>query len=1293
VREPGNAAAVGEPDNSYTRLLPYVPRLTIDWAELAPLRTTQTIDGSLLFVDISGFTKMSERLARHGKVGAEEVTDAIGTCFEALLEIAYQAGGGLLKFGGDALLLVSTGPSHAARPPGSALGMQTRLADVGRLDTSSGRVVLRMSAGVHTGSFQCFLVGDSHRELLLTGAAVSTLTDMEGGATAGQVVVSRATAAEIPADVVGDAQGPGFRLRKVKRLATPGRDMTVPPKFRDIDLESYVPTAIRAHLLSGGEDPEHRQATVAFLHFDGTDELLEREGPLHLAAALEQLVSDVQRAADEHEVTFLGTDIDHDGGKIILVAGVPRAMGDDEERMLATLRRIADGKRELSLRIGVHRGPIFAGDVGPRYRRTYTVMGDTVNLAARLMARAEPSQILATAAVLDRSRATYETTALEPFYVKGKRHPVEAFAIGAAQRRVATGVANLPLVGRDAEIAAFTEDLEALASGHGRLIELIGDPGIGKSRLIEELRKLAGELPTFTIACDPYEATTPYTPFWWLIHDMLGLPETAGPDEIEEQLRAMVELRCPDLMPWLPLLGTPFDLALPNTPETAALAPEFRRERVHEVMALFLDRALPKGALVIIEDVHWMDEASCAVLQIIVENLSDRPALLCATRRNVETGFRAPELPHVRSLRPAPLTPEQAASALIAATEDSPLRPHEVATLADRAAGNPLFLAELLDATVAGDDVDTLPDSIDAVITAQIDRLPTVQRRLLRYAAVLGHTFRVEELNALIEDELPIPDEATWRSVNGFLTFVAGDVVRFRHAMLRDTAYEELPFKRRRELHARAGEAIAAALDDHPESEAELLSLHFFHAQRFEDAWRFARIAGIRARDKYANQEAAEFLERAIAASRRIPDLAPADVAEMWEALGDVRERAGVFDRALAAYRSARKVLAGDPVGEAELLLKEAWIAETDGRLSNAVRIVRKGCRRLEAAPPEEVAGVRASLTAFYAAVRAGQGRFEEAVPACLAAIDEAISAGNLEAEAHACFILDWAYMMRGRPELAVHSARALEIYEELGNFDRQAQVLNNLGGFRYYEGRWDDAVALYERGREIRLRTGNAVEAAFIACNIGEVLTDQGNLEEAEVRFRDALRVARAAKKPYVAATALQHLGRVAMLGGDSARGFELLGEARAQFESMRNADDVQEVDVLLAECHLIADDPTRALEIVKAISAANPTRLAALERTRGRALQALGDDVAARAALEVSLADARDQDAPYEIARTLDALVALDIATGDLASAEAREIECTDLLMRLGVRIDSERRISLIERDSETQTAGARG
>jgi tetratricopeptide (TPR) repeat protein len=508
---------------------------------------------------------------------------------------------------------------------------------------------------------------------------------------------------------------------------------------------------------------------------------------------------------------------------------------------------------------------------------------------------------------------------------------------------------------------------------------------------------------------------------------------------------------------------------------------------------------------------------------------------------------------------------------------------------------------------------------------------------------------------------------------------VANDVVRFKHAMLRDTAYEELPFRRRRELHARAGTAIETGLGGHPESEAELLSLHFFHAQRFDAAWRYARIAGLRARDKYANVEAAEFLERALAAARRLDDVSIDDLTEIWEALGDVRERSGVFDQALAAYRSARKVRAGDPVREAELLLKEAWIAETDGRLSSAVRLVRRGRNLLADLHSDEALGTRASLTAFYGAVRAAQGRFEEAVDACLEAIDEALTAGNLEAEAHARFILDWAYVLLGRPELAVHSQRALEIYEELGNFDRQAQVLNNQGGFLYFEGRWDEAVQLYEQGREIRLRTGNEVEAAFIACNIGEVLTDQGHLEEAEARFRDALRVARAAKKPYVAATALQHLGRVAMLSGDTDNAFAHLNEARDQFEAMKNADDVEEVDVLLAECHVVADQPHEALKVVDAIAAANPTRVATLERTRGRALLALGDVEGARTALELSLADAREEGVLFDIARTLDVLVDLDVLSGDLAAAEAHEREATDLFTRLGVRTDPDRRTRL--------------
>src|SRR5262249_44229128 len=155
---------------------------------------------------------------------------------------------------------------------------------------------------------------------LLTGPGVTSTVDMEGTANAGQVVVSAATAAELPASFVGVPQGEGFRLRRLRSLPEPDGEIAMPYVADLLELSDYVPTAIRAHLLSGGEDAEHRQATVAFLHFDGTDEMVAEDGPGSVAVALEELVCDVQRASDEHAVTFLSTDIDHDGGKIILVA-------------------------------------------------------------------------------------------------------------------------------------------------------------------------------------------------------------------------------------------------------------------------------------------------------------------------------------------------------------------------------------------------------------------------------------------------------------------------------------------------------------------------------------------------------------------------------------------------------------------------------------------------------------------------------------------------------------------------------------------------------------------------------------------------------------------------------------------------------------------------------------------------------------------------------------------------------------------------------------------------------------
>ena len=377
---------------------------------------------------------LSEKLAKLGQIGAEEMASAITTCFSDLLTVAYDEGGGLIKFGGDALLILFDGADHAVRAARAAYGMRKRLQTVGKLVTPGGRVNLRMSVGVHSGVFDFFLVGNSHRELIVTGPGSTRVVEMEGTATAGEIVLSPATIDHLPGGCVGAAKGEGWLLRSAPRGEAPSPTWVL-PELEPATLEGSVPMAIRETLLAAINEPEHRQVCVAFLHFDGTDEILATQGPEVLADGLQQLVGETQAAVDEYGICFLASDVDADGGKLIMTAGAPKASLDGEERMLLALRRIVDVGSAIPFRIGVNRGPVFAGDVGPRYRRTYTVMGDAVNLAARVMAKAHPGQVLATGSILDAVRHPVRDPGARALHGEGQARPGDGVPRRADRRR------------------------------------------------------------------------------------------------------------------------------------------------------------------------------------------------------------------------------------------------------------------------------------------------------------------------------------------------------------------------------------------------------------------------------------------------------------------------------------------------------------------------------------------------------------------------------------------------------------------------------------------------------------------------------------------------------------------------------------------------------------------------------------------------------------------------------------------------------------------------------------------
>src|SRR3954471_21121913 len=1257
----------------HSRLQPYIPRLTMEWLATEPKRIHRSVEGTLVFADISGFTALSEKLAKLGQIGAEEMAGAITTCFADLLSVAYDEGGGLIKFGGDALLILFDGDDHAVRAVRAAHGMRRRLQTVGKLVTPGGRVNLRMSVGVHTGTFDFFLVGDSHRELIVTGPGATRVVEMEGTAVAGEIVLSPATIEQLPGGAIGAAKGDGWLLKSAPHGEPLSPTWLLPDLDRDV-IEGSVPVAIRETLLAALGEAEHRHVCVAFLHFDGTDDILRTQGPELLAEGLAQLVGETQASVDEYGICFLASDVDADGGKLIMTAGAPRTTLDAEERMMLALRRIVDAGPAIPFRIGVKKGPVFAGDIGPRYRRTYTVMGDAVNLAARVMAKARPGQILATGSILDAAGIRFETQPLEPFMVKGKKDPVTAYLVGPiADVQIRSDEDDLPLVGRQDEIAAIDDAMDSAKAGEGLTLEIVGPPGIGKTRLLHELRVRAEAFEHISATCELYTSRAAYAPFRDMLRDALDIDRHMPRDEAAQALRIRVAAVDPELLPWLPLLAIPIDAEVEPTPEVDALAQEFRRSKLERAVARLLRHAYEgRPVLVTIEDGHWMDDASCALLATLIGGIAAGPWLLAITRRDETTGFVTPEGDGYVTLRPEPLGPVARKALLEAASEDAPLRPHELDVVADRSGGNPLFLRELLEAARAAGGVGDLPSSVDAIVTAQIDRLPPSDLRLLRYASVLGSSFTDDLVSDLLGADNEEVDRAAWRRLDEFVMPDGPGAHRFRNALMRDAAYDGLSFRRRRELHARVGDALRARAGEDDDEVSELLSMHYFFAQEHAFAWGYSVRAGERALARYANVDAAAYLERALSVAKKVDWLTAGPQIDARTSLGEVYERLGRYDDAKEAYQQARRLVTDDPVLEARMWLRESWLPERVGNYSLCVRLVNRALKSLEGVDGDDAAQMRAGLLGVIASHRYFQGRNRDAIIWGMRAVEACQAIDHDLGLGQAYVSLSLAYADTGDlRESERYCELALAIFEKLEILEPQAQVLNNMGTFAYFGGRWNDAVKLWDRGKELRLRTGDAVEAANGTNNVAEVLSDQGHLKDAEARFREALRVWKAAGYEQGVAYALANLGRVAYRDGRPDEGLPMLKEARAMFAEAGFVAQVLETDTRIAECHIVARQPEQALVIADGALAVEASRdglghqRAALLRARAYALAALERMNEATTALDESLSAAREREADHEIAFTLTAMADLALQPLDEPLEKERQL----LLERLGI------------------------
>jgi class 3 adenylate cyclase/predicted ATPase len=1055
-------------------------------------------------------------------------------------------------------------------------------------------------------------------------------------------------------------------------------------------IERYLPRRVIDKILLNPDgsqvEGERRPVTVLFGDLSGFTAMSETLDPEQVVEVVNQYFDTMVEIAERY-----GGHIDKFMGDALMVLfGAPVAHEDDPLRaclaaieMLEAMDRFAaERKMELAMSIGLNTGEVVALNVGSKGRMEYTVIGDGVNLAARLEKVATARQCVIGENTYKQVKGKIRLQKLKPVMVKGKSKPQNVYLIlGRMEEEKASALrsGSIKLVGRMEEMDTARRAIDEAKQGQGRVVAITGDPGVGKSRLAKELELSARE-QSFRFCkgkCYAYSSSVAYLPFIKQLWQLIGIQEKDSADKKRDALQTF--LSSLDLTDYEPFVGSLLGI---DYPETEELDPEKRKRKTFEAIREAYSRLSRKQPLAVaFEDLHWADTLTLELLEQLVEAAAGQPMLICCDYRP-ELALPFIARPHCRSLVLRKLDLRETWQMVSALAQVGDVSEEILDKILERTEGNPLFIEEtirsLLSRRLVKRDKENLipskrfgkmvlPNTVAAMVLGRIDRLNEDLRHTLQYAAVIGKEFDHQILARISRQS----EEQVKKSLDHLEHFEgllysklleARRIYEFHSTTTHEAAYSTLLKARRQELHGKVAQTIERDYKAQLYPHYEDIAHHYYYSKDKDKAVFYLHKAGDKARNLYANRESLDFYQKGLEVlkGQKADHQALLETAELLGAQGAIFRLIGQRDKALKNFTTAAKIAKQEKNWQAESSYSLAAGAVYDliGHPQNALELWEKV---LEISRHSNDKQNESDALLNLGIFNMRQGNLDKALDlfATSLSISQVLKKDRDTTKRYGN--IGEAYERKGELPKAIETyEKALELSRSHNFMEGIAKYSNNLGIVFVAMGEFDQALDYFTKAQSMAHKIGDRRVEIIASGNIGNIKAIQGSYEEAYRHFQQTQVIAEEIKDSAQQLSMLINMGLIHQIWGDQnvainqhLQALDLsdrIGDRFSKLEIMRN---------LGVEYFLTA----KYQEALETLTAAK-TLATELDDFRFKTylsvhlaalLQALAvhsDEYLSLA--EQALDDARKIKDPEVILAAARTLVEIKLELGDLASAE---------------------------------------